>query len=128
MPRDNVWFLLAIITPVSLLQWWGTRKLHRARLAVVKTRHLKAQQTTDRMLQQSRQQNAQLQQELAAARLALKLPQPKEPPARDASPYVRETLMKVLDGSPAARRTLLVDGFPETMPSLMFQSSAMGPL
>jgi hypothetical protein len=126
MHTDTLW-LLIVTTLVAALQWWATHLIHRKRLARAQARHLKAQQSTDKMLQQSRQQNTQLQQELAAARLAMKRHQrPQATPAAPV-PDARAALMKILDQAPQ-RRTLPVDGFAETMPSLQFQPSGMGAL
>jgi len=126
---DPVWYTLCTMAPVALLQWWVTQKIHLRQLATAQGRHLKAQQATDKMLQQSRRQNAQLTQELAAARLALKRPPVAESSARTRSAGdARNALMKILDEAPLSKRALPIDGFAETMPSMQFQTSAVGPL
>jgi len=120
MQLTQLWLMFATVLPIAVLQWWGMRSIERKRIANVRARHLKSLQSADKLLQQSRQQNAQLQQELAAARLAVKrLPRP-EPSRRTPHPEARETLMRILDEAPPTRRALPVDGFAETMPSLQF--------
>jgi hypothetical protein len=131
MSYDNAWIPLTLTALVAGLQWWATRKAHQKKIAMVRARHLKAQQEADKLLQMSRQQNVQLQQELAMARLAVKRPQ-REPaaPAPAAAPKVdaRSALMKILDEAPSSRHAPPKDGFAETMPSLQFNPSAMGSL
>src|SRR4051794_16050548 len=127
MHVDPVWYTLGTLAPAALLQWWATRAIHRKRVAAVQAKHLKSQQAADKMLQQSRRQNAQLAQELAAARLSMKRPQRVESvPSTRAD--ARDALMKILDEAPPSRRILPVDGFAETMPSLQFRPSGMSPL
>ena len=128
MHTHTLLFSLGFTVLVTLLQWWATRLFHRKRLARTHARYVKAQQSADKLLQQSRHQNLQLQQELAAARLAVKRTQREQAPARSPSLDARNALMKILDEAPAAKRALPIDGFAETMPSLQFPSSAMGSL
>ncbi|HJV96784.1 MAG TPA: hypothetical protein VJ608_12140 [Albitalea sp.] len=99
---------VAIVPTVAWVQWWATRRAHRKQLAAARARHLSALQAAAKMLRKSRQQVAELQRELAAARLtARRLP-------RAASP-----------SSAAAP----VDGFADTMPSQQFShTSAFGSL
>ena len=120
----DLWLVVAIVPTVGLVQWWATRRIHRKHLAVARARYLSAQHGAAKMLQQSRQQITQLQQELAAARLsARRVPRATPPsPARVSVPATRDD---------ASRRApaLPVDGFAETMPSLQFShTSAFGPL
>ncbi len=129
MQLDHHWFVFALVLPIALLQWWATREIHRKRLAALQARHVKAQQSADVLLQQSRQQNTQLQLELAAARLAVKRLPRGEPSAPRPNPPSRDTLMRILDEAPAARHRPPPDGFAETMPSMQFpHGSAFGAL
>jgi hypothetical protein len=129
MQLDYVWITVTLTALVAGLQWWATRKLHHRKIAGVRARHLKAQENTDKLLQMSRQQTLQLQQELAVARLAMQRPQresaaPAPAPAVDA----RSALMKILDEAPSPRHVLPIQGFADTLPSLQFKPSAMGSL
>jgi soluble lytic murein transglycosylase-like protein len=129
MQLIQFWLVAAIVPPVALLLWWAMRTTHGKRLAAVQARHLKAQQSAAALLQQSRKQIAQLQQELAAARLAATRPTRVERPRSTVSPAARDCLMKILDEAPQAARALPVDGFAETMPLPQFpHASAFGHL
>jgi hypothetical protein len=133
MQLTLLWLTLAVVAPVALLQGWMSQKLYRRRLADVKARHFQALQATDKLLRQSRQQNAQLHQELAAARItAAKRPASPAPAAatvRTASPLAHHALMKLLDEDPASKRELPLDGFADTLPSEQFpHASAFGQL
>ncbi|WP_372529142.1 hypothetical protein [Piscinibacter sp.] len=114
------WLVVAIVLPVALLQWWAMRRIHRKNLAAERARRLSAQQAATKLLHQTRQQIAQLQQELAAARLAAKRPPRPALPRPTRIPTARDSLMKILDEAPQPARGLPPDGFAETMPSLQF--------
>src|SRR5207244_4181506 len=93
MQLIQFWLVAATVPPVALLQWWAMRTTHRKGLAAAHARHREAQQSAATLLQQSRQQIAQLQQELAAARLAAKCLTRVEPPRSTVSPAERDCLM-----------------------------------
>jgi soluble lytic murein transglycosylase-like protein len=120
MQSTELWLMVATALATAVFQWLATRGIRRRRLADMRARYLAAQQAADKLLQQSRQQTAQLQQELAAARLVAKRLPRTEPAARPSSAQARDTLMRVLDEAPAKRPALPVDGFAETMPSMQF--------
>jgi hypothetical protein len=122
-------WLVVTVPMVALVQWWATRRLHRKALAVARARHVNAQQAAAKMLHQSRQQIAQLQRELSAARLTASRAT-RTTPARPASvSRARESLLGILDDAPRHRPALPVDGFAETMPSQQFpHASAFGSL
>lgn len=120
----DLWQVVAIVPTIGLVQWWATRRLHRRNLAVARARHLSAQQAAAKLLQQTRQQVAQLQRELAAARLSARRMPRSRPPDRP-----RDVVPGALDDASAHMPALPVDGFAETMPSLQFShTSAFGSL
>lgn len=119
------WFIaIALMALVAVVQWRVLQTLHRKRLAALRARHQSAQQSAATLLLQARQQMAQVQQELAAAREAAKLGQTTAR-ARAAAHSVaaRERLHRMLDDAPMAERGLPLDGFADTMPSRHFPPS-----
>jgi hypothetical protein len=120
------WFYaVALVAVVAVAQWRVMSKLHLKRLAAVRAKHQNAQQSAATLLQQARQQTAQVQQELAAAREAAKLGQTTaraRAAAADKS-AARQRLNRMLDDGAAARPALPVDGFADTLPSLQFAAS-----
>lgn len=109
---------------VAVVQWRVMSHLHLKRLATVRAKHQSAQQSAATLLQQARQQTAQVQQELAAAREAAKLGQTTaraRAAAADKS-AARQRLNRMLDDG-AARPALPKDGFADTLPSMQFAAS-----
>lgn len=126
MSFEQLWPSLLFAVAVAAVQWWATRRLHRQALARAQARHLKAQQLSDKLLQQSRQQNTQLQHELETARLGMRRQRVGPAAVPQPEPAARAALTRMLDAAPELKRSLQVDGFAETMPSMQFQTSAMG--
>ena len=114
---------IALAGLVAVVQWHVMSKLHLKRLAAVRAKHQNAQQSAATLLQQARQQTAQVQQELAAAREAAKLGQTtaRARAAADKS-AARQRLNRMLDDG-AARPALPNDGFADTLPSMQFAPS-----
>jgi len=120
----NPWFVVAaLMVLVAVLQWWVMRSIHRRRLAEVRARHQNAQQAAATLLQQARQQTAQVQLELAAAREAIKRRANAAPARATASAMARERLNKLLDEAPEAQDALPPNGFADTLPSMQFAPS-----
>lgn len=119
------WFIaIALVGLVALVQWRVMQSLHRKRLAAVRARHQSAQQSAATLLQQARQQTAQVQQELAAAREAAKLGRTTARARAVAdSAAARQRLNRMLDDAPLAGRGLPLDGFADTLPSMQFAAS-----
>jgi hypothetical protein len=109
---------LAALAAAALIagQWALQRLLQRRALGALKGRHLQQQANLGRKLERAKRQIAQLQQELAAARLDV-----KQRRDRAAPPPVptREMLSRELDAAPQRPR-LPVDGFADTLPSQQF--------
>jgi hypothetical protein len=119
------WFIaIALVAVVALAQWRVMSRLHLRHLAAVRAKHQSAQQSTATLLQQARQQTAQVQQELAAAREAAKLGQTTaRARAASGSVVARQRLNKMLDDAPLSARALPADGFADTLPSMQFAAS-----
>jgi len=119
MTQALVIALAALATGVLVAaQWSFHRALQRKALDGLKSRHLQQQLNVKGKLEQARRQIAQLQQELAAARLELK--QRRDRAASQAAAATsKEALSRQLDAAPARPR-LPVDGFADTLPSLQF--------
>jgi F0F1-type ATP synthase membrane subunit b/b' len=115
---------VALAGLVAVVQWRVMSKLHLKRLAAVRAKHQSAQQSVATLLQQARQQTAQVQQELAAAREAAKLGQTtaRARAAADKS-AARQRLNRMLDDGAEARPALPKDGFADTLPSMQFAAS-----
>ncbi len=119
------WFIaVALVGVVAFVQWRVMNSLHLKHLAAVRAKHQSAQQSAATMLQQARQQMAQVQQELAAAREAVKLGQTTaRARAASGNTVARQRLNKMLDDAPLSARALPVDGFADTLPSMQFAPS-----
>lgn len=113
----------ALVVIIAVLQWRVTRAVHLKHLADLRARHQRAQQSAATLVQQARLQAAQAQQALAAAREAAK----RKPHLAAAQPPVstatRESLDKLLDEAAHAQRSLPVNGFADTLPSMQFAPS-----
>lgn len=123
-PLAPWFFALALVALVAVVQWRVMHRLQRKRLAALRARHQSVQQSAVRLLQQARQQTAQVQQELAAAREAAKLGRTTaKARAAAGTAAARERLDRMLDDGAAARPALPVDGFADTLPSPPFAAS-----
>ena len=114
--------ILAAIGAVALVagQWSLHRMLDRRAVAGLKSRHLQQQANLNRKLEQAKRQLAQLQQELAAARLELKQRRERAvPPPVPAPMSAREALSRQLDAEPQRPR-LPIDGFADTLPAAQY--------
>ena len=100
------------------LVWAVLRVHHRKRLAAVKARHNQSQQAASNLIHEAKRQLAQLNKDLAAARLATKL----ATQTRAAAPRVPMPVPATAKRPEAAasRPQLPVDGFADTLPSLQF--------
>ncbi|HEV7914029.1 MAG TPA: hypothetical protein VGP22_09695 [Albitalea sp.] len=121
----QTWLPIAIIPTLAVLQWGVMRNVERKRLAAAKARHREAEQSAAKLLQQTRKQIAQLQQELATVKLQAKRTARPAPPPPQPEPEVRDTLLAMLDDAPPRRHALPVDGFADTLPSLQFPHASM---
>jgi hypothetical protein len=118
------WLMAALLALASAtLQWTVLRARHRQALEAQRARLETQQKVTVAKLDHAKRQIAQLQQDLAAARLELKRrPQRAAAPAPVArsSPPALEELLRVLDDDEddvPARHRLPADGFADTLPS-----------
>ena len=100
--------------------WAWTHARYKKRLAFEKARHVQYQQASSRFMLEAKRQVAQLNKDLAAARLAVKLAvQERAAPARVPA-TVKQTTKRI---DVATTRTQLpVDGFADTLPSLQFSA------
>jgi len=111
----------ALVVVVAVAQWRVLTSLHLKRLAAARSRHQRAQESTATLLQQARQQTAQVQQALSAARETAKRRSPAAVrPTVDSS--ARARLNKLLDDAPQAP-ALPANGFADTLPSRHFAAS-----
>lgn len=120
MQSFQTWLAMAIVPTVALIQWWIMRTGERKRLAAARARHREAEQSAAKLLQQTRKQITQLQQELAATRLQQARRAVRPAAVTPPMPDARESLLAMLDKSPPSRHALPVDGFADTLPSLQF--------
>lgn len=130
MSSIDLWLAVAMLAGVALIQWATLRHLHRKRLAAEQARFAQAQRIAAQLAQQARRQVAQLQQDLAAARLEAKQAarsagRPAPGPLDPAIVRARAVLDKHLDAAvPPARPTMPADGFADTLPSMALANDA----
>ena len=100
--------------------WAVLRVHHRNRLDAVKARHNRSQQAASNLIHEAKRQLAQLNKDLAAARLATKLAtQTRAAAPRVPMPMpVPATAKRPEAAAPPPQ--LPVDGFADTLPSLQF--------
>jgi len=110
----------AIVVPVAVLQWWAMNRFHRRALVLAERRYVKAQQSTARMLQQSREQVAQLQKALAAEQLKSGRTSRAQPRPTTSASAPRVTVTKGPAEAPSARKETPANGFADTLPALQF--------
>jgi len=119
------WLMAALLALASAtLQWTVLRARHRQALEAQRARLEAQQKVAVAKLDHAKRQIAQLQQDLAAARLELKQRRPRAAPPAPVvrpSPPAFEELLRVLDGDDdddvPARHRLPADGFADTLPS-----------
>jgi hypothetical protein len=110
----------AMAAPVAVFQWWAMNRFHRRARVAAERRHVKAQQSTARMLQQAKEQVAQLQKALAAEQLkAARVPR-AQPRTSTGSSAARKTLTETLDETSASRKEPPANGFADTLPAPQF--------
>jgi len=102
------------------LQWSVLRGRYRSELTVQHARHQLQEQTTSQYLEQARKQIAQLQHDLAAAKLQAKQYASDDAALRQSRSRAKEALQRTLDDADASCRRLPPDGFADTMPSQQF--------
>jgi len=115
----SLWPHFVVNGLVVAVFWAWMHARYKKRLAVQKARHVQFQQASSRFMLEAKRQVAQLNKDLAAARLAVKLAvQARAAPAR--VPAAVQTTRRV--DMPTTRTQLPVDGFADTLPSLQFSS------
>jgi hypothetical protein len=120
MSLMSLWPHLAVNGLVVVVFWAWMHARYKKRLTVQKARHVQSQQTSSRLMLEAKRQVAQLNKDLAAARLAVKLAvQARAAPARVPA-AVTQTSRRV--DMPTTRTELPVDGFADTLPSLQFSA------
>ena len=126
MSLMSLWPHLAVNGLVVAVVWAWMHARYKKRLAVQKARHVQFQQASSRLMLEAKRQVAQLNKDLAAARLAVKLAvQERAAPAR--MPATVKQTTKRIDVA-TTRMQLPVDGFADTLPSLQFSSdTTFGP-
>jgi hypothetical protein len=123
MPYLLEWLLGAgALALWMVLEWWAVSQFYRRRLLTLQARRRLDMQTAARLLAQSKQQVAQLQQEVALLR-----PQAVRAAQGVAGPVARrtaanESLSKMLEAPQPPRPRPTADAFADTLPSLQFTS------
>ena len=116
----SLWPHVAVNGLLVAVFWAWMHARYKKRLASEKARHVQFQQASSRFMLEAKRQVAQLNKDLAAARLAVKLAvQARAAPARVPA-AVTQTSRRV--DMPTTRAQLPVDGFADTLPSLQFSA------
>lgn len=110
--------VLALALGMSLIaQALLLRTAHRRKLATQESKHLRVQQAMGEKAEQTRQQIAQLQSDLSAARLKIAKLSRNDAASLRSSVDARYALERELDDATAVRQLLPVDGFADTQVS-----------
>jgi hypothetical protein len=113
----SLWIAAPILATTIALQWTLLRAKHRNELTRLHDRQMEHQHAVSQNIEQWKRQIAQLQHDLAAARLQIKQLSRSGVARRQAESHLKAALDRMLDNEVPSRRSVPVDGFAETQPS-----------
>src|SRR5882762_8765409 len=120
MDLMSLWPYIVVNGLLVAVVWAWMHARYKKRLASEKARYVQFQQASSRFMLEAKRQVAQLNTDLAAARLAVKRAvQERAAPAR--TPATVKQTTKRIDVA-TTRTQLPVDGFADTLPSLQFSA------